>query len=49
MTLNSAGAGTLTDLAAAAPVDFASVSRRPDDLAAILYTSGTTGCLKARC
>ena len=27
----------------AAPADFATVAREPDDLAAILYTSGTTG------
>jgi malonyl-CoA/methylmalonyl-CoA synthetase len=33
------------DLAAlgAAPADFATIARSPDDLAAILYTSGTTG------
>ncbi len=35
--------GTLFDLAAAAAPDFADVARGPDDLAAILYTSGTTG------
>ncbi|GIX13496.1 MAG: malonyl-CoA synthase [Paracoccaceae bacterium] len=41
-TLDAAGGGTLAEAAAAAaPV--AAVSRAPDDLAAILYTSGTTG------
>jgi malonyl-CoA/methylmalonyl-CoA synthetase len=43
MTLDDTGSGTLTDLAAAASEDFATVPRGPDDLAAILYTSGTTG------
>ncbi|MDS9468998.1 malonyl-CoA synthase [Paracoccus sp. MBLB3053] len=41
-TLDGAGQGGLSDLAAAAE-DFTPVERRPDDLAAILYTSGTTG------
>jgi malonyl-CoA/methylmalonyl-CoA synthetase len=36
-------AGTLSDRALAAPTPFATVSRGPDDLGAILYTSGTTG------
>jgi malonyl-CoA/methylmalonyl-CoA synthetase len=36
-------AGTLFDKAAAASPDFADIERGPDDLAAILYTSGTTG------
>jgi malonyl-CoA/methylmalonyl-CoA synthetase len=36
-------AGTLSDRALAAATDFADVDRGPDDLAAILYTSGTTG------
>ncbi|WP_374544706.1 malonyl-CoA synthase [Rhodoblastus sp.] len=35
--------GELYDLAAASPPDFSNVARGPDDLAAILYTSGTTG------
>jgi len=35
--------GSLMDEAAAAPDTFASVPRGPDDLAAMLYTSGTTG------
>ncbi len=42
-TLDGAGAGSLADLARAAPADFATVQRRPSDLAAICYTSGTTG------
>ena len=36
-------AGSLPDAALAQPVAFADVTRGPDDLAAILYTSGTTG------
>ena len=35
--------GTLTDAADAAPEAFATVERAADDLAALLYTSGTTG------
>jgi malonyl-CoA/methylmalonyl-CoA synthetase len=42
-TLDAAGEGSLADSAAAQPADFATVPREPDDLAAILYTSGTTG------
>ncbi len=42
-TLNADGSGTLTDHAATMPVDFPTVARDPDDLAAFLYTSGTTG------
>ena len=43
LTLDADGAGTLADaVAAAAPLP-APVPRGPDDLAAILYTSGTTG------
>jgi malonyl-CoA/methylmalonyl-CoA synthetase len=42
-TLDSHGKGTLTDAAAKASPDFATVPRGNDDLAAILYTSGTTG------
>lgn len=42
-TLDGAGRGSLCDLAMAAPEDFADVPRAGDDLAAILYTSGTTG------
>ena len=36
-------AGTFFDAAEAQPLSFESVPRGPDDLAAILYTSGTTG------
>jgi len=39
----SKGEGSLTELAAQQPADFDDVARGPDDLAAILYTSGTTG------
>jgi malonyl-CoA/methylmalonyl-CoA synthetase len=42
-TLDAAGRGSLTEAAAAAPADFADVPREESDLAAILYTSGTTG------
>jgi malonyl-CoA/methylmalonyl-CoA synthetase len=42
-TLGTAGDGTLMDLARARPDLFADVERGRDDLAAILYTSGTTG------
>jgi malonyl-CoA/methylmalonyl-CoA synthetase len=42
-TLDADGRGTLTDRTASAPEAFATVAREPDDLAAILYTSGTTG------
>ena len=42
-TLDSKGQGSLIDAADKAPKDFADVPREDDDLAAILYTSGTTG------
>ena len=42
-TLGRAGDGSLMALVAAAPPDFADVPRGAEDLAAILYTSGTTG------
>lgn len=42
-TLGSNGEGSLTELAAQQPTDFDDMAREPDDLAAILYTSGTTG------
>ncbi|PZA10842.1 malonyl-CoA synthase [Rhodopseudomonas palustris] len=42
-TLGPDGQGSLTDAAAQASEDFATVERGNDDLAAILYTSGTTG------
>lgn len=42
-TLNADGSGSLPDLADAMQPTFATVDREPDDLAALLYTSGTTG------
>src|SRR6202021_3343916 len=42
-TLGADGKGSLTDAAAAAKPEFTTVTRADDDLAAILYTSGTTG------
>ena len=42
-TLGAAGEGSLMPLAAVQPDAFDDVPRGPDDLAAILYTSGTTG------
>ncbi len=42
-TLGADGRGTLTDAAARADADFPTATRADDDLAAILYTSGTTG------
>ena len=42
-TLYADGKGSLSDGAAKAVSDFATVPRAGDDLAAILYTSGTTG------
>ena len=42
-TLDAKGQGSLIDAAGKAPKDFADVPREDDDLAAILYTSGTTG------
>ncbi len=42
-TLDAAGKGSLTDAALNAPQDFSDVARGSGDLAAILYTSGTTG------
>ncbi|HET6468116.1 MAG TPA: malonyl-CoA synthase [Geminicoccaceae bacterium] len=42
-TLGEAGEGSLMDRADAAPTEFGDVVRGRDDLAAILYTSGTTG------
>ncbi len=43
LTLDAAGKGSLTDQSQAMSSDFETVSRQSDDLAAILYTSGTTG------
>ncbi|MBN8967507.1 MAG: malonyl-CoA synthase [Rhizobiales bacterium] len=42
-TLDANGHGSLADGAAAADTAFTTVERADDDLAAILYTSGTTG------
>ncbi|CAL74193.1 putative O-succinylbenzoate--CoA ligase (menE) [Bradyrhizobium sp. ORS 278] len=42
-TLDASGRGSLTDAADKAETAFITVPRAPDDLAAILYTSGTTG------
>lgn len=42
-TLNADGSGSLMDKASAMPDSFATVDRHADDLAAFLYTSGTTG------
>ncbi|MCO5731409.1 malonyl-CoA synthase [Rhizobium sp. SSA_523] len=42
-TLDETGTGSLMALAATQARDFADIDRGPDDLAAILYTSGTTG------
>jgi len=43
LTLDGTSGGSLVERAAVASDDFATVPREPDDLAAILYTSGTTG------
>ncbi|KQZ14725.1 malonyl-CoA synthase [Mesorhizobium sp. Root554] len=42
-TLSEAGDGSLRELARNENADFVDADRGPDDLAAILYTSGTTG------
>ena len=42
-TLDAKGGGSLSDAASREKPDFATVTRAGDDLAAILYTSGTTG------
>jgi malonyl-CoA/methylmalonyl-CoA synthetase len=42
-TLDGRGQGSLTDAAAKASSEFSDVARGSSDLAAILYTSGTTG------
>jgi malonyl-CoA/methylmalonyl-CoA synthetase len=43
LTLDADGKGSLTEAAAMASPEFPTVARADDDLAAILYTSGTTG------
>lgn len=45
-TLDSSGAGSLSEFAESQPVSFATAFAWPDDTAAILYTSGTTGRAK---
>ncbi|TDI67687.1 MAG: malonyl-CoA synthase [Alphaproteobacteria bacterium] len=42
-TLDQEGRGTMADRAAAAETEFIDLPRSGDDLAALLYTSGTTG------
>ena len=42
-TLNADGTGSFSDAADKQPSEFETVSRHPSDLAALLYTSGTTG------
>ena len=42
-TLGADGSGSLSDAASGKPTQFATVARTGDDLAAFLYTSGTTG------
>lgn len=43
LTLDASGEGSLTNAAEQHPTDFKPVPRRQDNLAALLYTSGTTG------
>ena len=43
VTLNADGSGSLSDRAAGHPESFDTVARSDEDLAAFLYTSGTTG------
>jgi malonyl-CoA/methylmalonyl-CoA synthetase len=42
-TLNADGSGSLADFSGLTEMVFQTVDRQPNDLAAILYTSGTTG------
>jgi malonyl-CoA/methylmalonyl-CoA synthetase len=46
LTLNADGRGTLADDADGLPADFTTLHRDEDDLAALLYSSGTTGVPK---
>jgi malonyl-CoA/methylmalonyl-CoA synthetase len=46
LTLNADGGGTLADSARRSAADFATLRREKDDLAALLYSSGTTGVPK---
>jgi len=43
LTLDADGSGTLVEAVQASSAVFETVPRKPDDLAALLYTSGTTG------
>lgn len=43
LDLDEAGRGTLFEAAMASPADAETAERQPDDVAAICYTSGTTG------
>ena len=43
LTIEADGSGSLNEAKARAPEHFQSVPRAPDDLAGLLYTSGTTG------
>ena len=45
-TLNADGSGTFSTKAASLPKSFETVARASDDIAALLYTSGTTGLSK---
>ena len=45
-TLNADGSGTFSTKAASLPKSFETVARSSDDIAALLYTSGTTGLSK---
>ena len=46
LTLNADGGGTLSENASESPADFETLPRDADDLAALLYSSGTTGMPK---
>ncbi|MBT5220450.1 MAG: AMP-binding protein [Woeseia sp.] len=46
LTMDANGHGTLSDDANSQEQDFKTVTREPDDLAALLYSSGTTGVPK---
>ena len=43
LSLNPDGSGSFADTVGRAPSEFETIARGPDDLAAFLYTSGTTG------
>lgn len=49
VTLNADGSGSLSDHASDQPESFDTVARSDEDLAAFLYTSGTTADPRARC